>query len=434
MVQETKKRIAFILPLVDNLNPNPAAIGISDYGQKIIQHISAYYTEILVLAHTTSGETTTSVQTIGNKSIKVVRCWEPKSPKDVRFLSSLIKTLLGLVKAVVSEGADHIHLEYDSSHAYGGTLGEPLIISLVVIKVIFRKSTSVTSHCVWTASDIRKYVAENTGSQLLSQLYAIYYLAAMKILFAAANSVITLTMHQNSKATETMQTYAGNKVLEVVHGVEEKTSLPSAENNCRFTALAFGAIRPGKDFETALLAFSELLKYTVKEKPLLVIAGSPGSSPKQNFASSYVEQLKTSCRRLNIAENVRFDIRHLPQPEVDKLFATSDVLLLLYKRRVGPSGIFAQAVGFRLPSIINADDKYATKTSPLPTILISENQPELTAKAIAQAMRKIYTDNAFRQQLIAGMKQYSQAYSYCNAAAKYREVFENHRQPPAKRK
>jgi len=413
------------MPLVDDSNPNSAAVGISDYGRSILKSMQPSY-EVLVLAHASSGRVNITSQVLGGRSVRVVRCWKPVSLKSPWFIPSLFKAIVNLVKAISAGGSMLVHVEYDSSHAYGGTMGEPIIIALTAVKLLLRKPLSVTTHCTWEDEDIRKYVVETTGSKLLSNLYSAYYRLMLRVLFTIADSVITLTMHPGSRATEITRRYAhADKVFEVIHGVpwEEGEGSASTDSRGGFTALAFGSIRPGKYFETAIVAFAEFLKMANVNDTELVIAGSPGSSFKGDFTSHCVRNLKRLCEDQGVEERVVFDVRHMPDEDVDALFRRSNVLLLLYGRRVGPSGVFARAVSCGLPTIMNTDGKFVAKCSPLPAILMEGRDLADRAKAVAEAMVRIKDDEGFRERLIAAMLEYSHAYSYQKAAEKYHEIF-----------
>jgi len=420
-----KQRIAFILPLIDNSNPNPAAMGISNYGASILESLDTGY-EVSVLAHTSSGRAASTSQTLGGRGVNVVRCWKPVSLRNPRFIPSLFETVVGLVKSISAGGSDLVHLEYDSSHAYGGTMGEPIIIALAAVKFFLRRPLSVVTHCTWEDEDIRSYVVEATGSKLLSSLYLAYYRLMLKVLFAIADCVVTLTMHAGSRATEINRRYAnGAKVFELVHGVPwvEGKGSSSTDRRGGFTALVFSSMRPGKDYETAIVAFGEFLKMANRDDARLVIAGSPGSSFKGDFASSYMHNLKCLCGEQGVEEKVVFDVRHIPEEEVDALFRRADVLLLLYRRRVGPSGVFARAVSCGLPTVMSIDGKFAAKDSPLPAILVEGSDLTAKAKAIAEAMQRLEKDVEFRQKLTTAMVDYGRIYCYPEAAKKYHEMF-----------
>ncbi len=417
-------RVAFIIPLIDSYNPNAAAMGISDYGFMMLQSLSPYCSKISVLAHTTSGKINVSTQNMGNKTVKIIRCWKPTSFKSPMFFVSMLNGVLNFLKVISKENPQIVHTEYDSSHAYGGSMGEPIILALVAVKLLLRKRISVTTHCTWANEDIRNYVAESTGSKVLSKLYSVYYRLMLTVLFTAADSIIALTMHPKSKSTEIIRGYtSANKVFEIVHEVptQNDTNVNEKSISQHFTALAFGSVRPGKDLELAITSFAEFLKTSNLKTAKLIIAGSPGASFKGNFASTYILTLKHLCETCGVTENVIFDVRHMTDEDITSLFRRADVLLLLYKRRVGPSGVFARAVSCRLPTIINVDGKFASLDSPLPAVLVGGSK--LAAKSVADALLKISSDPFFCQKITVDMRNYGHEFSIDNAAARYNQVF-----------
>lgn len=423
MADKLKQRIAFILPLVDGLNPNPAAIGISDYGYSILKYICPRH-DVLVLSHSTSNKVTFGSLMIGDRSIKLIRCWKRDGPKSPFFIFSSLKSIVNILRQIAAHKSTLVHLEYDSSNAYGGTIGEPIIISLILVKLLLRKRITITTHCVWEDDDIKNYVLESTGSKMLSNVYCVYYRLALRMLFASVNSIITLTINPHSRATEVNKRYADiNKVYEVIHGVpseEKRVVLPTTKDN-GFTALVFGSIRPGKDIETAILGFSEYLKLHNSSNARLLIAGSPSSGFNDNFASNYVVNLRSLCSKLGIQKHVFFDVRHISDNDVDALFRCSNVLLLLYKRRVGPSGVFARAISCDLPTIMNIDDKYVGKTGSIPAVLVGK-LGQNTAKEVAEAINKLNND-LFLKNLYSEMNDYKYMYSFQKTAENYNKIF-----------
>jgi glycosyltransferase involved in cell wall biosynthesis len=116
-------------------------------------------------------------------------------------------------------------------------------------------------------------------------------------------------------------------------------------------------------------------------------------------------------------------VHHLSNEDVDSLFKRTNVLILLYKRRVGPSGVFSRAVSCGLPTIMNVDGKFVTAYSPLPAILIEQYGLVNKAKMVAEAMIKLKDDELFLKKLLEAMLEYKRDYSFQKTTKKYEEIF-----------
>jgi glycosyltransferase involved in cell wall biosynthesis len=115
--------------------------------------------------------------------------------------------------------------------------------------------------------------------------------------------------------------------------------------------LLFGAIRPYKGIETALEAFSEVVRQLPEAR--LLIAGKLWER---------WERYEDIIRDLSISDYIKKHFKYIPSDEVEQFFLASDLVLLPYHHFESQSGVGATALAFNKPMIV-------TETGGLPELV-----------------------------------------------------------------
>ncbi|HJX34980.1 MAG TPA: glycosyltransferase family 4 protein [Desulfatiglandales bacterium] len=135
--------------------------------------------------------------------------------------------------------------------------------------------------------------------------------------------------------------------------------------------LLFGAIRPYKGIDTALHAFSEVVKQLPEAR--LLIAGKLWER---------WDRYEDIISDLNISDYIKKHFEYIPSNKVEKFFLAADLVLLPYHHFDSQSGVGATALAFNKPMIV-------TETGGLPELVADrmyivppKNPTELAEKVI----------------------------------------------------
>ena len=206
------------------------------------------------------------------------------------------------------------------------------------------------------------------------------------LVFRRADVLVT---HAKSEADEAKRRTRAEVVQTFLPVHELGREIPSREDARRKlglngnVALFFGHIRPFKGLDIALDAWRQL-----KSNATLVVAGEPwwnATCPPQ--------------------ENVRFDLRFIPDSEIANYFAAADVVLAPY-RSEAQSGVALTAFHFARPVI-------ATSVGGLPEIIDDGNGilvPPENPAALAKAVDAFFTTrdrSAMERAAAEGARRYS---------------------------
>jgi glycosyltransferase involved in cell wall biosynthesis len=115
--------------------------------------------------------------------------------------------------------------------------------------------------------------------------------------------------------------------------------------------LLFGAIRPYKGIDTALHAFSEVVKQLPEAR--LLIAGRLWER---------WDRYEDIINDLSISDYIKKHFEYIPSDEVEKFFLAADLVLLPYQHFDSQSGVGATALAFNKPMIV-------TETGGLPELV-----------------------------------------------------------------
>jgi glycosyltransferase involved in cell wall biosynthesis len=149
--------------------------------------------------------------------------------------------------------------------------------------------------------------------------------------------------------------------------------------------LFFGVLKPYKGVDVLLRAFAHLPKEISKDAVLQIVG----------YPKMPVGPLKDLTQRLGIENQVLWDLRYLEESEVAAYFASSDVVVLPY-RRIDQSGVLMIAIAFCIPII-------ATNVGGIAEIIKNRTHGILVepdnVKALAQALEYILSDDNTREQM-----------------------------------
>ena len=173
--------------------------------------------------------------------------------------------------------------------------------------------------------------------------------------------------------------------------------------------LIFGAVRPYKGIDTALKAFSEVLKAV--PQAVLLIAGKLWQKwePYQNLID-----------QLGISEAIKTHFDYIPSGEVYKYFESADLVVLPYDHFDSQSGVGSTAVSFHKPLVVTAvggltdlvkDHRY----------IIPPKDPGALARAIIESIK----DQAHLDAMAADAKKVAAELSWPPIAQKTRDIYDH---------
>lgn len=158
--------------------------------------------------------------------------------------------------------------------------------------------------------------------------------------------------------------------------------------------LFFGLVREYKGLKHLLRAMPDIIQYD--SNIVLYVVGDFGSD-KEDYLSIINEN--------KIADNVRIVDGYVPDKEVEKYFAASDIVVLPYESAT-QSGVVQIAYGFDKPCLV-------TKVGGLPDVVIDGKTgyvvEPFNPRVISDAVINFYKENK-EQEFISGVQ--SEAYKY----------------------
>ena len=142
--------------------------------------------------------------------------------------------------------------------------------------------------------------------------------------------------------------------------------------------LLFGAIRPYKGINTAIEAFSHVLKAV--PDAILLVAGKLWQS---------WDSYQLAIERLGIDKAVKSYLEYIPSGDVHKYFEAADLVILPYEQFDSQSGVGSTAVSFRKPMIVTNVGGLPDLV-PDPRWVVPAKRPEALSRAIIDCL----TDSA----------------------------------------
>jgi glycosyltransferase involved in cell wall biosynthesis len=176
--------------------------------------------------------------------------------------------------------------------------------------------------------------------------------------------------------------------------------------------LFFGNLKQYKGVDLLIRAFAQLTS-GVRQKAKLHIVGSPAMD---------VNPLRELAKQLGISDRIRWDLRFIPEDEVQTVFASASVVVLPY-REIDQSGVLLTAIALERAVVATQIGAISeTIRDGVHGFIVPPEQPEPMARAI----EKILTDTCVRQSMEAAMRNLSEDLSWDSIARKtatlYRSV------------
>jgi glycosyltransferase involved in cell wall biosynthesis len=178
---------------------------------------------------------------------------------------------------------------------------------------------------------------------------------------------------------------APEKVHVVSHGVLDYYKSFGTEDYSsdeKLEILFFGNIEKYKGLDVLLRAFA-LMSESLRSRTRLVIAGRPGGQ---------MTEYENLCRSLGIENQIKWDLRFIPETDVADLFRSASVVALPYLK-IDQSGVLMTAIGFEKPIV-------ATRIGGIPETIQDGVHGALAdpgdVKGLALALEQMLADPARR--------------------------------------
>ena len=209
---------------------------------------------------------------------------------------------------------------------------------------------------------IRKKPVVITVHNVVSHDKHFFYNLCSRLLYKLADHFI---VHSESNKELMLKLYGidESRVTQIPHGPLEFKSANANREDARNSlglsprnkvVLIFGAIRPYKGVDIALMSFASVVKKI--PEAYLVIAGKLWES--WDRYEKIIEENK-------ITDYVKKHLHYIDAGEVARYFMASDLVILPYLEFDSQSGVGATAVAFRKPMIV-------TKTGGLPELVVDQ--------------------------------------------------------------
>lgn len=197
---------------------------------------------------------------------------------------------------------------------------------------------------------------------------------------------------------------------EMIGDLNRSEQVYCIKNKDKKKVLLFGALKPYKGVDVLLEAFA-LLPETVAKNTVLQIVGYPMMP---------IESLKSLAQNLGIEKKVFWDLRFVEDIEVAAYFASTDVVVLPY-RRIDQSGVLMVALAFRKPIVASRVGGFSEIISNgVHGFLVEPGD----AASLAQALARILNDDTLRTQMAGAVERLAcEELSWESIASKTLEVY-----------
>lgn len=204
-----------------------------------------------------------------------------------------------------------------------------------------------------------------------------------------------------------------DRVWVIPHGA---TTFGCGQGTPQRMALTWGLIGPGKGLEHAIRAFSLLRDVDAR----YLIAGQTHPNVLRREGEAYRRRLEELVEELDLVGRVRFRNQYVDEVTLCGLLAASRVVVLPYESTEQiSSGVLVEALGAGRPVIATRFPQAVEFLEHGPGILVPHRDPE----AIAWALRRVFTDEAYAGKLIAHARAVAPSFSWSQVAARYLELF-----------
>lgn len=180
----------------------------------------------------------------------------------------------------------------------------------------------------------------------------------------------------------------------------------------------FGLINAGKGIEYVIDAMPTLV--AAYPDVLYLVIGETHPEVRKQEGERYRLELRARCRRLGVEQSVRFVNRFLPQAELVRYLAATDIYVTPYLSRDQiTSGTLAYALGCG-KAIVSTPYLYATEALAESRGLLAEAR---NAESIGSAIDQLLSHPDLRRHVESQAAHYGRAMAWPVVAAQYRELF-----------
>ena len=236
---------------------------------------------------------------------------------------------------------------------------------------------------------------------------SVFHLAHHFIVHAQRNADVLATVHPRAAGRITVVPLGLHSVAAREDLTREEARQRLALPSDRPVILAFGNIRPYKGLDVLLPAFRLVLDAGVEAA--LAIVGQPW----EDF-----RRYERIIGRLELGPHVHTRLGYAPDEEVEAFFSAADVAVLPYTDFDAQSGAGTLALSFGLPLIVS-------DVGGLPELVDDSRAvvPPNSPAALAEAIRAVLTDEAFRARLAAGSRRRASELDWRQIARRTTDVY-----------
>lgn len=329
-----------------------------------------------------------------------------------------IPSLLRLLILLAELRPEIVHVEFEFTRYYGGTIGEPFILFVAFAKRMLRFKLVSTLQTVWSRRWLLQRLGEvikiNRVRAVLSAIYASYYDVFEGLLIRTCDMVLLPTLTLGLPMYQELKTkyghYAGTRILEVPHGVYKVSESRKVKKTDSMTILSFGAIRRGKGQES-LIEMVHRLKSEYSVRVRLVIAGFTGSGDTE-----YLQELTNLVVKYELGEQVTIIPRFLELDEVVRWHQVADAIIISYSRMVGPSGALMWAMATESVPIMMTGETWRPE---VPGIVV-HNQEEMMHVIVG-----LVKDDLALRQIRGEIVKYRTTYSFDSVAKLHLQLYQD---------
>lgn len=390
----------------------PNRHGLSEYSESLIRALEATAKKQVSLHVFCFKEGDDHVVSATDSGTLIHRLLTPGSANPLLTVKS-IPELLGLVVFLGKLKPDIVHIEFEFTRYFGGTIGEPFVFAVGLAKALLGFRLVSTLQSVWPRRWLGQRIREviNLGilGQALSGVFAVYYNAVERLLVTTSDIILVPTLTLGLRTCPELRAkYAQVRMLEIPHGVYEVAESRRVKKSESFTILSFGGIRRGKGHEH-LIEMIRRLKLETKRKVRLVIAGFPNPGDP-----NYPKELTDLIAKYGLSEEIVFIPRYLQLNEIVEWHRVADVVIMSYTRMVGASAALMWAMATDTVPIIVAGEVW---TPEVPGIVVHDQ--EQMVRVVAGLLDD---DNALGQ-IRDKIAKYRSTYSFSNVAKLHLEQY-----------
>jgi polysaccharide biosynthesis protein PslF len=207
-----------------------------------------------------------------------------------------------------------------------------------------------------------------------------------------------------------------DQVLTIPHGAERHIHLARPERHAaRPLVLTWGLLGPGKGIEWAIDALHDIADLS----PRYLVLGKTHPKVAARHGEQYRESLVARAEDRGVSHLVEFDDSYLPVATLASLVATAEVVLLPYdsKEQV-TSGVLVEAVAAGRPVVSTSFPHAVELLQDGPGLVV----PQADSAAVAQALRRVLTDQALARQLAEAAARKAPELYWSAVAGRYRDV------------